>query len=280
MRYKKRINNNVVVAIDDNGNEQILTGKGLGFQMIVQDPVDETRVEKIFTLKDTTANQRLQELFKTIPVEHVNLAEEIIAYARIHISDPINENVIVSLCDHIYMAIERKKQDIDVKNVMLWDIQKFYQDEYIVGKYAIELIEQRFGVKLTDDEAGFIALHLVNAQLDTQSKSIKEITQVMQEIEKIVRMTFSIDIDVKSVYYYRFITHLKFFAQRLFSNKTYQDQDVDNMLDLVMTKYPKECECVEKISKFIQKRYNYDLSKEEKLYLCIHVSRIVQVSKQ
>lgn len=102
----------------------------------------------------------------------------------------------------------------------------------------------------------------------------------MQEIETIVRMTFSIDLDVESVYYYRFITHLKFFAERLFSNKTYQDQDVDNMLEIVEMKYPKEYACVEKISKFIEKQYGYKLSKEEMLYLCIHVSRIVSVSKQ
>lgn len=133
---------------------------------------------------------------------------------------------------------------------------------------------------LTDDEAGFIALHIVNAQLDMKSKTVKEITQVMQEIETIVRMTFSIELDVKSVYYYRFITHLKFFAERLFSNKTYDDQDVDNMLDIVSLKYPQECACVEKIKAFIDQRYHYELSKEEMLYLCIHVSRIVQVSKQ
>lgn len=278
MKYKKRINNNVVIAIDDLGNEQILTGRGLGFQIKAGEPVDESRIEKVFTLKDSEANQRLQELFQTIPIEHVNLAEDIVSYARIHISNPINENVIVSLCDHIYMAVERKKQNIDVKNVLLWDIQKFYRDEYMVGKYAVELIHKQFGIKLEDDEAGFIALHLVNAQLDMKSKSVKEITQVMQEIETIVRMTFSIDLDVESVYYYRFITHLKFFAERLFSHKTYEEQDVDTMLDLVMAKYPKACQCVKKVKTFIKQKYKYELSEEEMLYLCIHIARIIQVS--
>ena len=239
--YKKRLNNNVVVALDEQGQEQILTGRGIGFQVEAGTPVDDQKIEKVFTLKDTTANKRLQELFQTIPVEHVEIAEEIISYAKIHIDNPLNENVIVSLCDHIYMAVERKKQDIEVKNVMLWDIQKFYRDEYQVGKYAVKLIEERFHVQLNDDEAGFIALHIVNAQLDMHTKSVKEITKVMQEIETIVRMTFSIELDEDSVYYYRFITHLKFFAQRLFSGKSYEGQDVDNMLELVQSKYPKAC---------------------------------------
>lgn len=279
MKYKKRVNNNVVIAVDEQGNEQILTGRGIGFQITKGAEVDASRIEKVFTLKDETANQRLQELFQTIPVEHVNLAEDILDYARIHISNPIQENVLVSLCDHMYMAVERKKQGIDVHNVLLWDIQKFYRDEYEVGKYAIEKIQENFGVRLADDEAGFIALHLVNGQLDMESKTVKEITQVMQEIETIVRMTFSVELDVDSVYYYRFITHLKFFAERLFSKKTYEQQDVDNILDIVTLKYPAECACVEKISSFIQKRYGYTLSEEEKLYLCIHIARIIQVSK-
>lgn len=277
--YKNRLNNNVVVALDEQGQEQILTGRGIGFQVEAGTPVDDQKIEKVFTLKDTTANKRLQELFQTIPVEHVEIAEEIISYAKIHIDNPLNENVIVSLCDHIYMAVERKKQDIEVKNVMLWDIQKFYRDEYQVGKYAVKLIEERFHVQLNDDEAGFIALHIVNAQLDMHTKSVKEITKVMQEIETIVRMTFSIELDEDSVYYYRFITHLKFFAQRLFSGKSYEGQDVDNMLELVQSKYPKACVCVQKIAHFLKQKYGYTLSDEEILYLSIHISRIVQVSK-
>lgn len=278
MLNKKRINNNVVVVLDEQGNEQIVTGRGLGFNVIPGAKVDERKIEKIFTLKNTIANQRLQELFKTIPVEHVELAEEIVSYAKIHIDNELNENVIVSLCDHMYMAVERKKQDIEVKNVMLWDIKKFYRDEYLVGQYAIRLIQERFGVTLGDDEAGFIALHIVNAQLDVKTKSVKEITQVMQEIETIVRMTFNIVLDVESVYYYRFITHLKFFAERLFSGKTYKNQDIDNMLELVRRKHPKECACVEKIAQFLKDRYGYSLGEEEILYLSIHISRVIQTS--
>lgn len=278
MRYKKRLNNNVVVAISEDGQEQILTGKGLGFQMQQGAIIEESRIEKIFTLKDEAANQRLQELLKTIPPKHVEVAEEIINFAHVHITNKINESVIVALCDHIYMAVERKKQGIEVRNVMLWDIRKFYPDEFKVGEVAVTLIHQYFDVQLNEDEAGFIALHLVNAQLDVQSKTVNEITQVMQEIETIVRMSFSITPDTSSVYYYRFITHLKFFAQRLFSQKTYEGQDVSNMFDIVKQRNAQEVACAEKIAGFIETKYHYTLSAEELLYLSIHISRIVQVS--
>lgn len=279
MFYKKRLNNNVVVALDTLGKERILCGKGLGYQMVEGERVDETKVEKTFTLKDSLANHRLQELFQTIPIEYVELAEEIVTYAKIHIDNGISDNAIVSLCDHIYMAIKRRNEDIEVKNVMLWDIQKFYRDEYTVGKHAITLIQEKFNIYLNDDEAGFIALHIVNSQLDMHKDSVQKLTQVMQEIETIIRMSFAITLDETSVYYYRFVTHLKFFAQRLFSGHRYEGGDIDSMLNLVKEKYKKECACVEKISQFLKQKYEYSLSEEEVLYLSIHIARIIQVSK-
>lgn len=277
MIYKKRLNNNAVVAIDHK-MEKILTGRGIGFQITEGSEVDESKIEKIFSLNDPTMNRKLQELCVTIPVEHVVLAEDIVSYAKIHVDDKINENAILSLCDHIYMAVERKKQGIDVKNVMLWDIQKFYRHEFEVGKYAIALIKERFGIELTEDEAGFIALHIVNSQLNLQTDTVKEITVLMQEIETIVRMTFSITLDTDSIYYYRFITHLKFFAERVFAKKGFTGQEVDGLLNLIKEKYQEAYGCVMKISSFLIERYHYTLSEEEVLYLSIHISRILQMS--
>lgn len=278
MIFKKRLNNNVVIALDETGQEKILCGRGLGFQMQEQEIVDENRVEKVFALSDQTMNRRLQELLETIPMEHLELAEEIMNYARIHIDENVSENVIVALCDHMYMAVERKKQGIEVKNVLLWDIQKFYRDEYKVGLYAVELIKERFHVELSDDEAGFIALHIVNGQLHLETKSVKEITTLMQQIETIVRMRFGIALDPDSVYYYRFITHLKFFAERIFSEKQILAKEMDGLLDLIREKYPQDVACVMDIASFLKQHYGYVLSEEEILYLSIHVSRIHQVS--
>lgn len=277
MRYKKRLNNNVVIALDEKGLEHILCGKGLGFQMEVNANVDEERIEKIFSLSDQIMNQRLQELLETMPIQHLELAEDILNYARVHVADTISENVLVSLCDHIYMAVERKKQGIDVKNVMLWDIRKFYRDEYQVGVYAIALIKEHFGVELNEDEAGFIALHIVNGELHLQTESVKEITKLMQQMETIVRMRFGIEFDTESVYYYRFITHLKFFAERVVSQKQLIQRPMDSLLDLIRQKYPQDYACVLDIATFLKERYGYVLSEEEILYLSIHISRIHQV---
>lgn len=117
-------------------------------------------------------------------------------------------------------------------------------------------------------------MHIVNGQLDNDSHDMYEITQIMQEVENIVRYHFKVEFNEDSAYYYRFITHLKFFAQRLLEHKKQVSQE-DDLLSVVQVKYANAYQCVEKIAQFILKQYNYELSDEEKLYLTIHIHRVV-----
>ena len=83
------------------------------------------------------------------------------------------------------------------------------------------------------------------------------------------------DFNEDDVYYYRFITHLKFFAKRLVEHKNYEDEDNEDLWQLFKGKYKESYRCVEKITQFIEKKYGYSLSKDEQLYLTIHIERVV-----
>ena len=154
-----------------------------------------------------------------IPLEYLEIGEEIMDEARLSLGKALNDNIYISMVNHIYTAVVRAKDDILVKNALLWDIQKFYKEEYLIVKKALVIIEKKTGVLLPNDEAGFIALHIVNGQLDEDVHDMYEITKIMQEIENIVRYRFKIEFNEESAYYYCFITHLKFFAQRLVEYK-------------------------------------------------------------
>ena len=107
-----------------------------------------------------------------------------------------------------------------------------------------------------------------------------EITRVMQEVVNIVKYFFQVEFDEDDVYYYRFITHLRFFAKRLVEKKIYRDEENDDLLDVIKEKYQNTYRCVEKITQFIHKKYHYDLSKEERLYLTIHIERVIMKTKK
>ncbi|WP_281714705.1 CAT RNA binding domain-containing protein [Allobaculum stercoricanis] len=47
MQVEKVINNNIIRTLDENSNELIVMGSGLGFKKKPGDPVDKTKIEKI-----------------------------------------------------------------------------------------------------------------------------------------------------------------------------------------------------------------------------------------
>ncbi len=91
----------------------------------------------------------------------------------------INDNIYISLTDHINFAIEGVQLGVPFQNPFLWEIKKFYYQEYIIGKAAIGMIEKKLGVTLPQDEAAFIALHIVNAELDLDMTEMVSMTKLV-----------------------------------------------------------------------------------------------------
>ena len=279
MKIEKALNNSVAIIID-GGEEKIVMGKGIAFSKHKGDEIRADAIDKTFVLSLPDSLNQFAQLLKDIPYEYVTLAQEIIAYAKTTLGKKLDEKINIDLTDHIYTAVKRLKDGIVIKNALLWDIQRFYQDEYTIGTYALDVIEKKFGVRLPDDEAGFIALHIVNAELSEGNlEDIYAITQIMQEIMNIIRRTFNKDFDQQNVYYYRFMTHLRFFAQRLINKTTYQDEDDMDLFEMIKKKYPSSYKCTERIKEFVKNRYHYDISGEEEMYLTIHIERLVYKSQ-
>lgn len=266
MQIHKILNNNVVVVLDEENREQVVMGRGLAFKKKCGDEIDPAAIDKVFTMNNPDTNNKFQELVADIPLEYILLVENIITYAKTHIGKKINDSIYISLADHIFMSLTRWKEGIEVKNALLWDIKRFYKDEFCIGLKALEMIKEQSGIMLAEDEAGFIALHFVNAQMEENPDKVEDmytITKVMQEISNIVKYYFNFEYNEESVYYYRFVTHLKFFAQRLVSNKTYKENSEDDLLDIIKVKYKNAYECVKTIKKFLVEQYDYLLSDEE-----------------
>lgn len=278
MEIKKILNNNVAVVHDVHGKEKIVMGRGIAYQKKVGETIDLSLVDKEFSLSTPEINHRYQELIQDIPIEFIELGENFISYIKTQVDGHLSDTIHISLVDHIYTSVLRFKDGVLIKNVLLWDIKRFYAKEFEIATHAISLIEQNMDIRLPDDEAGFIALHIVNAQMDDNMEDIYDITEIMQEIMTIVKYYFSIELDENSVYFYRFATHLKFFAQRLIHKKTYNDDQDDGLLSVIKIKYHNAYECVQRITTFILNKYDYSVSNDEQLYLTIHIERLIYKS--
>ncbi|HCM90519.1 MULTISPECIES: BglG family transcription antiterminator LicT [Vagococcus] len=279
MVIHKVLNNNVVIVLDEKKEEQVVTGRGLAYKKKVGDKLTEENITQVFKLAKNQTFNKVQELLKEIPVDIIEVVDDIVKLARVSLNKEINDSVYLSLMDHINGAIEREKQGIELKNILIWDIKRFFPEEYLVGKEGLKLVNEKLNRTLSKEEAGFITLHLVNAEMSDKFDNIYELTELMSQITNIVKYHFKVDINEQSVYFDRFSTHLKYFCYRILNQRTYNSKGDDDLFEMVKIKYGNEYECVTKISEYVKQRYKYKMPKEEQLYLMIHITKLINYEK-
>ncbi|MDU7650219.1 MAG: CAT RNA binding domain-containing protein [Anaerococcus vaginalis] len=108
MKIYKIINNNIISAKDENELEVILMGKGLGFNKKKGDLVEKEKIEKTYHLDNKTHLERLINLLSSIPIEHIDLCLDIVSHIQDKFDYKLNENIYISLTDHISFAIIKK----------------------------------------------------------------------------------------------------------------------------------------------------------------------------
>lgn len=279
MNIYKVINNNVLSAFDDKKREVVIMGRGIGFKAKSGDEIDESKIEKVFYIESSSLSKKFQEMISDMPLEHMEISDDIIAYAKRTFDMKLNQSIYVALTDHINFAIERYHKGIQMPNALLNEIKEFYRREYAVGEYALELLRQRLNVEFSSNEAGFIALHFVNAQYDLSADDTYAITSIIQKSLTIIQEEFGTPINEASMYYERFVTHLKFFAKRVYRKEQWIDDETE-LADMIESKYPREYACSQKIAAFICEEYGANVSREEMMYLAIHIRRIFKKDRE
>lgn len=273
---EKVINNNIISAYEKSGAEVIVMGRGIGFKKKQGEVVPADQISKIFRIKSRTLAEQFKELLANMPLERVRISDEIISHAKDHLKLKLNQSIYVTLTDHINFAIERVSQGIEPQNALLWEIKRFYPQEFQLGIYALELIQDRLDILLPEDEAGFIALHFVNAEYGTDIRDAVKFPDQMQAIVDIVERDLGILLDESSLHYERFMTHIKFLIQRIYRKELFSSEDRELSL-LMQRKYPREYQCSVKVAEYIMQATGSRLSEEEIMYLSVHIRRVTTI---
>lgn len=274
MLVGKVINNNIVRSVDEENREVLVMGSGIGFKKTVGEVILQEKIEKIYILNDDINSLRFEELLSQIPIEVIKITNEIIDYGKVSLAKELPDSLYTVLLDHINFAIERTKEGLVIRNVLIWETKRFYANEFSIGEFALEVISQKLGVELPEDEAAFIALHFASANIDAiTTEEAKKILSTIKDILTIVRYHFNIELNESTIHYERFVTHLKFFIQRMLSGR-HLDEDDGDFLMMLKTKYKAEYLCTLKINDYFQNNYQLTLTTDEIMYLTIHIRRI------
>lgn len=280
MRIEKVLNNNVVMTTNDTNQEMVVMGRGLAFQKKVGDTIDPSKIEKTFVLKKQGISDKLAKLLEDTSELYLNISAKILDFAQSQLPYRLDEYLYVALTDHISFAISRHNQGIHLKNPLLWEIRKYYKQEFQIALKALEIIEKETGIALGEDEAASIALHLVNSQLSGENMAAAvQITEMVNTILNIVKYHFKMELDENSINYERFLTHLRFFAIR-FARKEKLEETVDEFFfEQIKLKYPEANICTEKIANYLENQFNWSLTKDEEIYLTVHIHRVTNRHK-
>ncbi len=215
MRVNKILNNNLVLSKNEDNEEIIIKGLGIGYHAKRGDKIDESLIEKIFYPKNHQNSIQMQQYLLSIPEEYFDFVQKFVDHVKEEAPNlRLNNSIYLSLSDHILGTVERFRNGISLKNVLLLDIQQLYKKEYEYGMKMVDEINRTFQTKLPVDEAGFIALHFVNAEEGQHNTDNYKIAMIVNQVQEIVKNYFSdITFNESSLYYQRFLTHLKYFAR-------------------------------------------------------------------
>ncbi|MGE6630451.1 PRD domain-containing protein [Bacillus sp. NPDC077027] len=276
MKIYKILNNNAVVVKEDD-QEKIVMGPGIAFQKGKNDVIPLQKIEKIFVVREE--NEKFKQILATLPEEHIEVAEHIISYAEGELMMPLSDHIHISLTDHLSFAIERVQKGIVLHHKLLGEIKVLYKKEYEIGQYAIRYVNERLAVGLPDDEAGYVALHIHTAKMNTETmkKTVKFTTMIKEMIEKIEQF-FERSIDEDSISYQRLVTHLRYALNRLESNEAFQVMD-DEMLIFIQKKYDTAYQCARELAVFLKSEYELHLPDSEIGYITLHVQRLQEATK-
>ncbi|EPH60121.1 PRD domain protein [Enterococcus faecalis 06-MB-DW-09] len=274
----KRINNNVVLSKEDEV-EVILMGKGIGFQTKPGDLIPAERIEKKYYPEDDLTVEHMSKVMTKADEKQMAVIYEIVRLFRESVGTDFNPNVYFTLMDHILFAISRQKQEIVLTNPMHWEIKKIYAKEYAVSVQAVELIRKELYPDFSQEEAAFITLHFVNAQIEkSANQSAYEHTELTNNILRIVKYSMNIEYDENSSYFQRFVTHIRYYLIRQSQEKE-EPVLANPMIALAFSSYPKEKETADSIKEYLFEQKGWHVNDMELMYLILHIGNLAAHSK-
>ena len=269
---KRVFNNNVAMVTSDDGSELIVIGRGLCFGRHAGDAIDETSVEKTYALQEGTSQDsrtidRLAHLLESIPTVNLVISEDIVQMLRRELNVDINDKILIALADHISLALDRERKGVSCENPLLLEIQQFYRKEYALAGRALQIIKDYLGIQMSEEEQGFITLHIVNATMPQRSDRLIISVQLVRDVLAIVSERYATTLDDTSLPYERF-------AQRALDPTAGQISG-DALFRIDETAYPCAFSCADAIAAHLSSTYNVVVTDAEKSYLAYHIVNLL-----
>lgn len=273
-KAKKIISNNAILALDEQEQEVILLGKGIGFQRKKNDilPLDAP-VEKVFVPSTENNRDAMLRLFSETDDTVINAISEYIRMVEKSLHLTFSEQFTLSFIDHLSFAVKRLQQGIRIYNPFLHEVKSLYPLEYSLAEAVVPLFWQRLGVEIPEDELGFITLHLRSAQTQKSPTAMNHFSQLISKLVDLIEKELSFEIDKTSTDYARLVSHIRFAIER---GERGQGLGENHPLSTLLQKeYPVCYNLAYKLVKIMQNELKLEIPEAEVSYLTLHIQRLL-----
>jgi beta-glucoside operon transcriptional antiterminator len=276
VEYVKKINNNVAFAKDSIGQEYIVLGKGIGFNLKIGNEIPKDMIDRIFKAESNNRGMGSLDVLQNIKPEIIEITTRVSSFAEEKLKISFDNAQYLILADHLAYAVKRIQEGIEYTPLSQWELKKLYPQEYEVAKESLDIITEEFGIELDSAEIGFITNHFVNANSEFSSmKDNLKMTKIIKRIINLVEYQFQTTLDESSFDYSKFVSHLRYFVLRKMNNHMFAENPIDEeLINMFQMKYPEAFSMAEKIEEYLQVMEGWDLSSDEKLYLTVHIRRL------
>lgn len=275
-RILNPMNNNVSLVRTSKGEELIVIGKGIAFGKKKGELISEDQVEKVFRMKTEESRENFMALLKDVPLDFITVTYEIIDNLSKKYQYPVQEYLYVTLTDHIYCSYQAISQG-RYKDSNLPDISVKYSVAFQIAKEAFEIYRQKLTENFPEDEIIRIAYHFINAEGENEVEVVEFIDkrkEILKSVENVLRSYEIQRTPENNNFYDRFMIHLNYFLDYLDRSRD-DNQSLLDMEEHIKQTYPRAFEVGSKIYDVITQHTGLDLYKSERVYLVLHIQRLL-----
>lgn len=270
-RISKVLNHNTVIAVvENNTKEFLIVDKGIGFGKKVAERFELSETAEIYSLEEIVDRGNPLELIKNIDPTFLEIANAVLQNAESKF-DKVDKSVIFAMADHIEYAVKRLKNNETINNPLIDDIKLLFPEEYYVALTIVPLLKSMMNVDITEDEVGFIALHvhtaIENVEISLSLQIASSIHDCIDAVEKYINKK----IDTQSISYHRLMNHVRFMVVRIIK----REEIKLNINDYMETRFPKEFSLSRSICDNIGINLKSTCSESEIGYLAMHIQRVI-----
>ena len=270
-RVEKVLNHNVILAIsEENKQEYLIMQKGIGFGKKVAERFEAAEAQ-VYSLVDIKNAKDTTSSVKEIQPIYLEAANLLLDEAEKRIGR-VDRSVLIPLADHIDFAVRRIKEQGEISNPLISDIQVLFHMEYKVAEQILPFIEEYAGLTLSESEIGYIALHIHSAIAEQNVAASMQVARCVRECINLIEKEINQSIPVMTLSYNRLMNHVRYMVLR-----AEQKEEIKlSMNEYMELRFKKSYGIATYVCDEMSKILHVKLHENELGYLAMHIQRCIE----